>query len=471
MASKKKSEGIALLSMYMDVDDDEEEENDDEEENAEAEELPQQPHQESEEARYDDPASAASRNEGDDLHKASMASPESNPEKNSPFSEKPQTPPPLDSINGQTLKSPAPLTPSQRPQTPILSPAPPLGPISGASDSWRGKKGSLAIVDYAHDETAMSPEGEEGEIMTSGRVMFGEDLQTSGSSQEKMSQGTIQILMPTIQGQTASLQFSEQSQPSKYEINSAVNISEVKHQVVDAEVDVSMSIEMQEEVDPLKKFLPSPPTEKCRKELQEKINKFLALKKEGKSFNANLRTRKDYRNPDFLQHAVRYQDINQIGTCFSKDVFDPRGYDKSDYYDEIEADMKREGERKEQEKNRSQKVDFVTGGSQPGTIAQIPKLGTQISAVSASGLHSAITVAEVLSRDSRQNKKTKWDKVDGDVRLPLPPAGQDVVSAAAAHAAILSAANVGAGYTAFAQQKRKEAEEKRSSQRRTDRRS
>ncbi|KAK1298769.1 hypothetical protein QJS10_CPB14g00687 [Acorus calamus] len=269
MASKKKSEGIALLSMYMDVDDDEEEENDDEEENAEAEELPQLPYQESEEARYDDPASAASRNEGDDLHKASMASPESNPEKSSPFSEKPQTTPPLDGINGQTLKSPAPLTPSQRPQTPIHSPVPLLGPVSGASDSWRGKKGSLAIVDYAHDETAMSPEGEEGEIITSGRVMFGEDLQTSGSSQKKMSQGTIQILMPTIQSQTASLQFSEQSQPSKYEINSAVNISEVKHQVVDAEVDVSMFIEMQE-VDPLKKFLPSPPTKNAEKSCKKK---------------------------------------------------------------------------------------------------------------------------------------------------------------------------------------------------------
>jgi len=68
---------------------------------------------------------------------------------------------------------------------------------------------------------------------------------------------------------------------------------------------------------------------------QEKINKFLAYKKAGKSFNATLRNRKDYRNPDFLQHAVRYQDIDQIGTCFSKDVFDPHGYDKSDYFDEI----------------------------------------------------------------------------------------------------------------------------------------
>lgn len=69
--------------------------------------------------------------------------------------------------------------------------------------------------------------------------------------------------------------------------------------------------------------------------LQEKINKFLIYKRHGRSFNAEVRNRKDYRNPDFLLHAVRYQDIDQIGSCFSKDVFDPHGYDKSDFYDEI----------------------------------------------------------------------------------------------------------------------------------------
>ena len=69
--------------------------------------------------------------------------------------------------------------------------------------------------------------------------------------------------------------------------------------------------------------------------LQQKIKKFLAYQRAGRSFNAEVRNRKDYRNPDFLQHAVRYKEIDQIGSCFSKDVFDPHGYDKSDFYDEI----------------------------------------------------------------------------------------------------------------------------------------
>lgn len=40
-------------------------------------------------------------------------------------------------------------------------------------------------------------------------------------------------------------------------------------------------------------------------------------------------------------------------------------------------------------------------------------------------------------------------QVDGDVRSSLPPAKQDSLAAAAAHAALLSAANVGTGYTAY----------------------
>ncbi|KAF3971215.1 hypothetical protein CMV_005176 [Castanea mollissima] len=66
-----------------------------------------------------------------------------------------------------------------------------------------------------------------------------------------------------------------------------------------------------------------------------KINKFLDYKKCGKSFKTELRHRKDYGNPDFLVHTMTYQDIDQIGSCFSKDVFDPHRYDKSDSYFEI----------------------------------------------------------------------------------------------------------------------------------------
>ncbi|OAY24965.1 hypothetical protein MANES_17G057500v8 [Manihot esculenta] len=203
-----------------------------------------------------------------------------------------------------------------------------------------------------------------------------------------------------------------------------------------------------EDVDALAQFLSSPPKDRCPEELQRKIDKFLALRKIGRRFNAEVRNRKDYRNPDFLLHAVRYQDIDQIGSCFSKDVFDPHGYDKSDFYDEIEADMRREKERKEQELRRSPKVEFISGGAQPGQVVPPPKFSLPIPAAAPSGLHSASTIADA-ARDGRQNKKSKWDKVDGDGRNLLPTSGQDSLTTVAAHTALLSAANVGAGYTAF----------------------
>ena len=41
--------------------------------------------------------------------------------------------------------------------------------------------------------------------------------------------------------------------------------------------------------------------------------------------------------------------------------------------------MKREMERKEQERKKSQKVDFVPVGTQPGTITPALKISTHIS--------------------------------------------------------------------------------------------
>ncbi|XP_047158161.1 uncharacterized protein LOC124828825 [Vigna umbellata] len=409
MASKKKhSEGIALLSMYNDEEDDEMEVDEedariDREEDAAAD------------ARFAAEEDSANRTAVHDSGKEGADEGASTPQNNN-----------------------------------FVSPPPEEPRIS--------RKGALTIVDYGHDEVAMSPE--EGEIYGSGRVMFGDQLHvTNGDLLERTPLGTVQALTPSNQANTPQL-----SEPLKSDT--------LNNDDVIKSDDAELGEDDQRYVDPLDKFLPPPPKTKWSEDLQRKINKFLEYKKAGKSFNAEVRNRKDYRNPDFLLHAVRYQDIDQIGSCFSKDVFDPHGYDSSDFYDEIEADMRRESERKEQEKKKAQKVEFIAGGTQPGIVAGAPRISMPVagaSAVTASGLPLVPPAAD--SRDGRQNKKSKWDKVDGDRKNPLPSAGQDSVSTIGAHAALLSAANAGGGYMQFAQQKRREAEEKRSSERRLERRS
>ncbi|GAB2279767.1 hypothetical protein Dimus_014406 [Dionaea muscipula] len=351
-----------------------------------------------------------------------------------------------------------------RPLTPQLSQISfsSLSQEAVALDLQRLRRERPIIVDYGHDEVAASPEAEEGEIVGNGRVMFGEELQNANAD----------FLDTTPAGRlTPSLQSTPQPCIQVDVLQSDNDF------LMEAETEVSDDAHMSEalitDVDPLDKFLPPPPKTKCSDELQEKINKFLAYKRQGKSFNAEVRNRKDYRNPDFLQHAVRYQEVDEIGSCFRKDVFDPHGYDASDYYDAIEADMKREMERKEQEKKKNQKVEFVPGGTQSATAIATPKVNIPVPGVSnllSGGLQSAPAAPEVVSREGRLNKKSKWDKVDGD-RRSMAGGGQDTVSSVGSHSGLLSAANAGSGYAIFAQQKRREAEERRSSEKKVDRKS
>lgn len=408
MASKKKeSEGIALLSMYNDEDD------------------------EMEDLNEEDEAKDAGNYDGEGEYSKESDRRATDSEENML---------PLPPYEESTLTT-SPYRQSQ-----------PL-------DFQRKKGGKLAIVDYGHDEIALSPEAEEGEIVSLSQLIFGTGVQTANADVNETT--TTLATLPQASEQLDSKQSDE------------MKFNATESEAEDVKEDGNISLELPKEVDPIDKFLPPPPKEKCSDELQEKINKFLVYKRCGKSFNAEVRNRKDYRNPDFLLHAVRYQDIDQIGSCFSKDVFDPHGYDKSDYYDEIEADMKRELERKEQERKKNQKVEFISGAqpTPPKLNMPIPGVPTVASTGFHSGFHPNPTATDAVTRDGRQNKKSKWDKVDGDRRNPLPSGGQDSVSNTGAQAALLSAANAGTGYTAFAQQRRREAEEKRSGERKLDRKS
>ncbi|KAL0442634.1 UNVERIFIED_CONTAM: SAP30-binding protein [Sesamum latifolium] len=392
MASEKRaSEGIALLSMYGD-EDDEMEDIDEEEENRHEEDIP---------APESDDVTMKDNDGVSDFGYETMPGEQEETGLNDNST-------PNKTFYYGTSSA------SATPQLSLFSPQQQQQqqPVGSDSNSLQSQKNRLTIVDYGHEEGAISPEAEEGEILAAGRVMYGEKLQAGdGESREKKSPGIARL--PTPSTQATSPRSLEPNDQPELEAMNAKNESELT-EIEDA---VVVSIEEQKDVDPLDKFLPRLP--------REKIIKFLALKKTtGRSFNAEVRNRKEYRNPDFLLHAVTYQDIDQIGSCFSKDVFDPHGYDKSDFYDEI-------------------------------------------------GLTAVATAtSDVTARDGRQNKKSKWDKVDVDQRNSLATGGQENLSAVGAHAALLSAAKAGSGYLAFAQQRRKEAEDKqRSSDKKLDRRS
>nr|XP_016474112.1 PREDICTED: SAP30-binding protein-like [Nicotiana tabacum] len=128
-------------------------------------------------------------------------------------------------------------------------------------------------------------------------------------------------------------QEEKEYQPESQNVSVSTDRIEISSEPV---MDVPAEEQQKEETDLLEKWLPRPPKEECSDELQEKIIKLLVLKKTtGRSFNAELRNKKEYRNPDLLLYTVNSQEIDPIGSRFDKAAFDPHGYDKSDFYDAI----------------------------------------------------------------------------------------------------------------------------------------
>ncbi|KAL0398452.1 UNVERIFIED_CONTAM: SAP30-binding protein [Sesamum radiatum] len=420
MASEKRaSEGIALLSMYGD-EDDEMEDVDEEEENRHEEDIP---------APESDAVTMKDNDGVSDFGNETMPGEqeETGLDDNST---------PNKTFNYGTSSA------SATPQLSLFSPQQQQQqqPVGSDSNSLQSLKNRLTIVDYGHEEGAISPEPEEGEILAAGRVMYGEKLQAGdGEPREKKSPGIVRL--PTPNTQATSPRSLEPNDQPELEAMNAKNESELT-EIEDA---VMVSIEEQKDVDPLDKFLPPPPKGKCSDELQEKIIKFLALKKTtGRSFNAEVRNRKEYRNPDFLLHAVTYQDIDQIGSCFSKDVFDPHGYDKSDFYDEIAYKPLKPKLCLSPASVLDIVISVLNGKNYALSYeADGQAFGQGLTAV-------ATATSDVTARDGRQNKKSKWDKVDVDQRNSLATGGQENLSAVGAHAALLSAAKAGSGYSAFA---------------------
>ncbi|KAJ7296290.1 hypothetical protein O6H91_Y132700 [Diphasiastrum complanatum] len=380
MAGKRKAEGIALLSVYnddeedMDIDDEDDDEDED---------------------KDDAKAEAAVAQEEEQLPAVVSPVP--------------------------SLPSPALVSPSVPEQEAAAASVPATSPLLQVVDvvTTAAVSVGLGIVDYAHDDGNMSPEPEEGEITITGRAIVVSEATVDINVSYK------EVHQPDSSLHTSSDKALSPEHAGQREESTFGNVAEVTNekpsQESSHEENGSIALEAKT-IDPLLEFLPSAPSITCSEELQIRFTKYLQMKNQGRSFNKDLRCSKGYRNPDFLQRAVRYQGIDQIGSCFKKEIFDPHGYDATDFYDALAVQQRRELEKKEQERKQSQRVDFVRGGVQPSQVAAADartKPTAQIVASHKSGLSSntSNTVHSTSSNDAsgkvdiRVSKKSKWDKV------------------------------------------------------------
>mmetsp|Transcript_9115 Transcript_9115/g.12079 ORF Transcript_9115/g.12079 Transcript_9115/m.12079 type:complete len:444 (-) Transcript_9115:175-1506(-) len=82
--------------------------------------------------------------------------------------------------------------------------------------------------------------------------------------------------------------------------------------------------------------LPKEPEEECKPELQQRITEYLNLAREkGYNLTENLKKKKEFGNPQILQKVVDFFGIDDIQTNYPKEIYNPHGYQKEDFYDEL----------------------------------------------------------------------------------------------------------------------------------------
>ncbi|GAB1297073.1 SAP30-binding protein [Apodemus speciosus] len=128
--------------------------------------------------------------------------------------------------------------------------------------------------------------------------------------------------------------------------------------------------------------------------VDDKIQKLYERKiKEGMDMNYIIQRKKEFRNPSIYEKLIQFCAIDELGTNYPKDMFDPHGWSEDSYYEALAKAQKIEMDKLEKAKKERTKIEFVTG----------TKKGTTTSATATTSSTASTAVADA------QKRKSKWD--------------------------------------------------------------
>lgn len=134
--------------------------------------------------------------------------------------------------------------------------------------------------------------------------------------------------------------------------------------------------------------IPPEPAGQCPPELQDKIAKLCRkMESGGLDMSLLIQQRKDFRNPSIYEKLIQFCSINELGTNYPPDRFDPFKWGKDSYYEELAKVQKAEMDKLEKARKEKTKIEIVSG------TAKRPNS-------SAGGLE-----------DDAKKRKSKWDQV------------------------------------------------------------
>lgn len=106
--------------------------------------------------------------------------------------------------------------------------------------------------------------------------------------------------------------------------------------------------------------LPAEPRGRCPAELQDKIANMHAKMRAGMDMNRLIQDRKEFRNPSIYEKLIQFCDINELGTNYPPEIYDPLQWGRESFYEELAGAQKVEMERRERERKDGLKHQLVT---------------------------------------------------------------------------------------------------------------
>ncbi|XP_034426588.1 SAP30-binding protein [Hippoglossus hippoglossus] len=251
-----------------------------------------------------------------------------------------------------------------------------------------GKKSALlsSLADYGDDsEPDSDPEPEETGGHAVGLVYgYGDDdLNRTEDIEDKISRDE-----DSRESNSEMEESDEGREPEEVEISEAER--------KDPNELVALFSEKVRNMSPDEIRIPPEPPGRCSSQLQEKIHKLYERKLHGDfDTNNHIQKKKEFRNPSIYEKLIQFCAIDELGTNYPKDMFDPHGWSEDSYYEALAKAQKVEMDKLEKAKKERTKIEFVTG----------TKKGTNPSNSAASTTSNTSTTTAT----DAQKRKSKWD--------------------------------------------------------------
>ncbi|KAG0141588.1 hypothetical protein CROQUDRAFT_685119, partial [Cronartium quercuum f. sp. fusiforme G11] len=92
--------------------------------------------------------------------------------------------------------------------------------------------------------------------------------------------------------------------------------------------------------------------------LVNKLEKFKALREQGIYFNDNLVKNKSYRNPHIYTKLVQFVDVEETGTNFPPEIWNPLGFPPDAYADVLRENQQRAADARQLAKTQSKRTEI-----------------------------------------------------------------------------------------------------------------